>query len=268
MSVGKIMVACWVVFIVVTGALRAIWTAILGIHGLSHPVAVALALAVIAVLWGGSFGYAMYLAFAAIRNGDRRLLKRGVAGSAQVLSRKRTNTSIQSGGYDWQAPRVYKYRLRVTLPGHAPYETTLSICAAGIREGSVVTVAASRFNRKRVTVDVGQGVRKGRKGAGASRPAPAYSPAGQASRAAARAFADLNPAGAAPFGGAGPAGQAPFADLGPAGQAPFGGQNPAGPARGADAQRLSMLAQLGQLHRQGVLTDAEFAAQKAQILSE
>jgi hypothetical protein len=236
MSVGKIMVACWVAFIVVTGALRLIWTAILGIHGLSHPVALALALAVIVVLWGGSFGYAMYLAFAAIRNGDRRLLKRGVAGTAQVLSRKRTNTTIQSGGYDWQAPRVYKYRLRVTLPGRAPYETSLSICAAGISEGSVVTVAASRLNRKRVTVDVGQGVRKGsRKDASIPRPAPAYSPAAQEFRAGAPAF---------------------------------GGLNPAGPAQAADAQRLSMLAQLGQLHRQGVLTDAEFAAQKAQILSE
>ena len=35
-----------------------------------------------------------------------------------------------------------------------------------------------------------------------------------------------------------------------------------------EAQRLGMLSQLSQLHRQGVLTDGEFAAQKAQILSE
>jgi hypothetical protein len=31
---------------------------------------------------------------------------------------------------------------------------------------------------------------------------------------------------------------------------------------------MAALAQLGQLHRQGVLTDAEFAAEKARILAE
>jgi hypothetical protein len=261
MSVGKIMIACWVGFIVVTGAIEPIFKGILGIGALPHPVAIALAVAVVVALWGGSFGYGMYLAFAVIRNGDRRLLRRGVAGTAQVLSRKITNTTIQSGGYDWQAPRVYKYRLRVTLPGRAPYDTTLSICAAGIREGSTVTIAASRFNRKRVTVDVGQGAKKGaRKGAGQGASVPrqarayspsaeflAASPAAQEFRAATPGFADVSPAG--PARG--------FADL-----------SPGGPAQAADAQRLSMLALLGQLHRQGVLTDAEFAAQKAQILSE
>lgn len=263
MSVGKIMIACWVGFIVVTGAIEPIFKGILGIHALPRSIAIALALLVVAALWGGSFGYGMYLAFAVIRNGDRRLLRRGVAGTAQVLSRKITNTSIQSGGYDWQAPRVYKYRLRVTLPGRAPYDTTLSICAAGIHEGSTVTIAASRLNRKRVTVDVGQGARKGaRKGAGQGASVPsqprayrhaspeflAGGPAAQEFRAAAApAFADLNPGGPARV----------FADL-----------NQGGHDQAADAQRLSMLAQLGQLHSQGVLTDAEFAAQKAQILSD
>jgi len=36
----------------------------------------------------------------------------------------------------------------------------------------------------------------------------------------------------------------------------------------AEAQRIGLLAQLGQLHRQGILTDSEFAAQKAELLSE
>lgn len=259
MSVGKIMIACWVAFIVVTGAIRPIWTAILGIRALPHSTAVALALLVIAVLWGGSFGYGMYLAFAVIRNGDRRLLRRGVKGTAQVLSRKMTNTTIQSGGYDWQAPRVYKYRLRVSLPGRAPYDTTLSICAAGIQEGSVVTVAAARFNRKRVTVDVGQGARKG-----ASVPSPA---AGMARRSRADVRVQA-------FGAGGPA--QGFGADGPA--QGFGAGAPAFTSRldsiraaqgeAGDAQRMNVLAQLGQLHRDGVLTDAEFAAQKAQILSD
>jgi hypothetical protein len=33
----------------------------------------------------------------------------------------------------------------------------------------------------------------------------------------------------------------------------------------SDAQRIGLLTQLGQLHSQGILTDSEFAAQKAQL---
>jgi hypothetical protein len=146
-----------------------------------------------------------------------------------------------------------------------------------------VTIAASRLNRKRVTVDVGQGARK-RASQGASVPsqARAYrhaspeflaaSPAAREFGAATPAFAGLSPAG--PARGAGDLnpgdlnpGDLNHGDLNPGDLNP-GDLNPGGPARAADAQRLSMLAQLGQLHRQGVLTDAEFAAQKAQILSE
>jgi hypothetical protein len=35
-----------------------------------------------------------------------------------------------------------------------------------------------------------------------------------------------------------------------------------------DAERISELTKLGQLHSQGVLTDAEFAAEKARILGQ
>jgi hypothetical protein len=45
----------------------------------------------------------------------------------------------------------------------------------------------------------------------------------------------------------------------------FGGN---GQSSNGEAQKLSMLTRLGHLHSQGVLTDAEFAAQKAQILGE
>jgi hypothetical protein len=103
----------------------------------------------------------MYLALAVMRNGDRRTLRRGVRGTAEVLTAKATNTVIQEGEFAWQAPRVYKYRLRVTLPGHLPYETSCSICASGIRPGEVVDVAVGRHNRKRVTIDVGQGGTRG-----------------------------------------------------------------------------------------------------------
>ena len=40
------------------------------------------------------------------------------------------------------------------------------------------------------------------------------------------------------------------------------------PATGTTSDRLAMLTQLGQLHADGTLTDAEFAAEKAKILAE
>jgi hypothetical protein len=118
-------------------------------------------LAVVIAVWWGPFAYAMYLSMAVIRNGDRRTLRRGVRGTAEVLAAKATNTVVQEGEFAWEAPRVYKYRLRVTLPGQVPYETTCSICASGIRPGAVVEVAAARHNRKRVAIDVGQDGRRG-----------------------------------------------------------------------------------------------------------
>ena len=41
---------------------------------------------------------------------------------------------------------------------------------------------------------------------------------------------------------------------------------PAAPAGGMSQEKINELQQLGQLHEQGVLTDEEFAAQKAKIL--
>jgi hypothetical protein len=171
----------------------------------------------------------MYLSMAVMRNGDRRLLRRGIRGTAEVLSVKRTNTVISEGEFDWEAPRLYKYGLRVSVPGRAPYDTTCGICAAGIRQGSTVKVAVSPRNRKRVTIDVGQGSAPKR----------------------ARLSNLVADAGISAPPQAGHHGPAPHS----------GGQS-------ADAERIRLLALLAQLHKQGELTDAEFAAQKAKILSE
>jgi hypothetical protein len=208
--------------------------AILLIHALPVAVRVALAIATVLGVWWGPFAYAMYLSLAVMRNGDRRLLRRGIAGTAEVLSAKRTNTVIEQGEFAWEAPRLYKYRLRVRIPGQEPYETICLICAAGIPVGAVVNVAVSPHNRKRVTIDVGQGSEHG---AGVPRPARGTGPA-------ARRFAA--------------AGARAGRDTGP-GWPEF----PSSP----DNQRLAALAQLGRLHGQGVLTDAEFAAEKARILA-
>lgn len=45
----------------------------------------------------------------------------------------------------------------MSLPDREPYETDTSICAAGISEGDTVDVYAAPHNKKRVTIDVGQG---------------------------------------------------------------------------------------------------------------
>jgi Short C-terminal domain len=234
-TVGKISGACWAFFVVMSVAFLPLGYAIWSIHALPSTARAVLAVAVVLVLWWGPFAYAMYLSLAVMRNGDRRLLKRGIHGTAEVLSAKATRTVIQEGEFAWEAPRLYKYRLRVSIPGKAPYETDCAICAAGIREGMTVHVAVSPHNRHRVTIDVGQATKGG----------------------------DMRPhqvAGAGTMTQDLPASAVRFATT----------MNPALPGQSArsEAERLSMLTQLSQLHRQGDLTDAEFAQQKAQILGE
>ena len=138
MTVGKISGLCWTVFVVMClGFLP------LAIGIMAHPrdpdraAGGAHARRGDRCVWWGPFVYAMYLALAVMRNGDRRTLRRGIRGTAEVLTAKATNTVIQEGEFAWEAPRVYKYRLRVTLPGRSAYETSCSICASGIRPGSV-----------------------------------------------------------------------------------------------------------------------------------
>jgi hypothetical protein len=231
--VGKISVACWVFFGIMSAAFLPLGLGVvLALHALPVAARLVAAFLVVGALWWGPFGYAMYLALAVMRNGDRRLLKRGIHGTAVVLSAKRTRTVIQEGEFAWEAPRVWKYRLRVTIPGRAPYETDCSICVPNLSEGTVVNIAAAPHNHRRVTIDVGQDVKDGPR---VPRPVPGQAPA------------MVVPAGVA---------------------AVTTSWNPAASETASDAQRIGLLTQLGQLHRQGILTDSEFAAQKAQLLGE
>jgi hypothetical protein len=161
MTVGKLSGLCWTVFVVMSLGFLPLAIGIMDVHAIPTGPRVALMLVVVIVAWWGPFAYGMYLALAVMRNGDRRTLRRGIRGTAEVLTAKATNTVIQEGEFAWQAPRVYKYRLRVTVGGRTPYETSCSICASGIPPGSVVDVAVGRHNRKRVTIDVGQGGGRG-----------------------------------------------------------------------------------------------------------
>jgi hypothetical protein len=169
MTVGKISGLCWTVFVVMSLGFLPLAFGIMQLHAIPTGPRLALMLVVVIAAWWGPFAYAMYLALAVMRNGDRRTLRRGVRGTAEVLTAKATNTVIQEGEFAWQAPRVYKYGLRVTLPGQVPYETSCSICASGIQPGEVVDVAVGRHNRKRVTIDVGQGGSRGQAQASDSR---------------------------------------------------------------------------------------------------
>jgi hypothetical protein len=242
MTVQKISLTCWIVFGVMSLAFLPLGAGIFAIHALPVVVRVVLAIVIVGGLWWGPFAYAMYLTMSAVKNGDKRLLKRGKAGTAVVLSGKATNEIIQSGEFAWEAPRVYKYRLKVSLPGRSAYETSCSICAAGIREGSVVHVAVSPHNRKRVTIDVGQGIKSG------------------------------GTAGDGTAGGRTGGHRLVFSDSAEARTFPadvISGTRQGGPGQPSpNAERISELTNLGKLHSQGVLTDAEFAAEKARILGE
>jgi hypothetical protein len=98
----------------------------------------------------------MYRWIAVMRYGDRRLVGRGIEGTAKVLSAKATNWAMSSGEYEGiGAPTVWKYGLEINAPGRDPYETTLYLCAH-LRSGDTVPVYISPHNAKRVTVDLKQ----------------------------------------------------------------------------------------------------------------
>jgi len=186
------------------------------------------------VTWA-AFVYAMYLSMAVIRGGDKRLARNGVPGTAVVLSAQQTNTVVQEGEFAWNAPYVRKYGLQVTVPGWAPYKTMLYICAS-LTAGETIPVRVARFNRKRVTIDpfaynqqYGERVRQ----------APSASSAG-ASDDVGATLANI---------------QALTARL------------RAARASAAEPDVADELTKLATLRDRGILTDAEFATQKAKLLA-
>jgi Short C-terminal domain len=152
MPVGRMMLWSWILYVVFL-------LAAIGAGGALGSVDSSLTVPVVLVfvaLCVASFVYAMYLSLRVVRNGDPGLLRRGIHGTALVLAAKQTNTVVSEGEFAWQAPFIWKYHLRVSLPDREPYETDCSICASDLAVGSTVNVAAAPHNRKRVTIDVGQ----------------------------------------------------------------------------------------------------------------
>lgn len=231
MTLGKLTTACWIVFGVMCIGFLPLAAGVYSIPGLPGSVRAVLVVVVVLVVWWGPFVYGMYLAQAGMGSGDRRLLKRGVHGTALVLKASMTNTSLGGTSSGWGGRFVYRYHLRVSLPGREPYETYCMIAYSGIKEGQTVQVAASPHNRKRVTIDVGQGTGK----LGSAPPRPV------------RQVED---------------------DVPRRYQSDGARHHHPKPANPETSTRIQQLAALGKLHREGVLTDAEFAAEKARILNE
>ena len=223
MNAWRISIWCWVIFVI--GMIAMLPALVGGVLGL---------VAEQVVTWA-AFGYAMYLSMVVIRGGDRRLVKRGMAGTAKVLSAKQTNTVVQEGEFAWEAPYVWKYGLEVTVPGRDPYKTMLYICAY-LSEGDTVPVRVSKFNHKRVTIDrdaydkqYGETTHLTRGG----RPAELSDAVNSVGASAQEITARLMGARAA-----------------------------------AEPDVADELAKLAALKDKGILTDAEFAAQKAKLLAK
>ena len=140
MNAWQMSIWCWIIF--VAGMILMLPALVFGVAGIVVEQG---------VTWA-AFIYGMYLTMAVIRGGDKRLASNGIPGTAVVLSADQTNTVVQEGEFDWEAPYVWKYGLEVTVPGWAPYKTMLYICAS-LTTGETIPVRVARFNHKRVTID-------------------------------------------------------------------------------------------------------------------
>ena len=222
MNAWQMSMWCWVIF--VAGMVLMLPALVFGVPGL----------VVEQVVTWAAFIYAMYLSMAVIRNGDKRLARNGIPGSALVLSAKETNTVVQEGEFAWNAPYVWKYGLQVTVPGWQPYKTMLYICAS-LSEGETIPVRVARFNHKRVTIDPVAYAQQYNK-----RVRQSPSASSGASDDIGATLADI---------------QALTTRLHDAQATP------------AEPDVADELARLAALRDKGILTDTEFAAQKAKLLA-
>jgi Short C-terminal domain len=201
------------------------------------------------LVWGTGIGsgvaflYAMYVFYFDVTRGDKHLQKRGIQGTAVVLSAKQTHSLAQTGQFDFQAPFIWKYRLRVTIPGKDPYEANCGVARSGIDEGSTVRVAVSRFSKRSVTILADQETRR--------------------ADARASGIAVTN------FGGDSSGREQKLIAALQAAQAGTSSQPFATAPAAADSgiSAVDALAKLSELHQSGALTDAEFATEKGRILS-
>ena len=168
-----------------------------------------------------------------------KLEKHGKRAPAEVLQAKERPWANSRGGLAGKA--VYKLKLRVSPPGEPAFDAEFTdewsgFQLTGPEVGTKVSVLYDPQNHSKVVLSSGRG-------RSPSHVAPA--PAG----------VDLDPELQALY-------EQSIADTAPGASMPA-----AAPADHSQA-RLDALQQLAELHDHGVLTDDEFAAEKAKILNE
>lgn len=193
------------------------------------------------------FLYAMYVFYFEVTKGNKHLLKSGIKGTAVVLTAKQTHTLAQTGQFDFQAPFIWKYTLRVTLPHKKPYKAACTIANDSIREGATVQVVASRFNRKSVAIDVNSQREE----------APAGTTAGMTDHVAERLTALSAARGT-------PTNREPTISVN---GAPVDLGTLLAGTRVAKPDVADELTKLSDLRDRGALSDTEFEAQKAKLLA-
>ncbi|WP_370109486.1 SHOCT domain-containing protein [Streptacidiphilus sp. MAP12-33] len=292
MTLGKLTLVVWIWFGLMSAGFLPLCLLASQVPG-PYALHVALYVFVIGVMWWGSFGYGMYLG-QAMQNGDKRVFKRGIRGTATVLETKGTHTYIGGNDMGYGGSRLYRIRMRVELPGRQPYETRVSMTSHGWREGDRVEVGVAKHNRHRVAVDLSQGAlqRQAAQRAAAARaaaPAQRNHSAGDseirlerlARQQRAREQKAMRQQQARPPYVPEDAGPPGYAAAHPGGQGdaqPHAGGNAGGHAGShagshagdhggsPEGERIRQLSELGRLHKEGVLSDEEFAAEKARIL--
>ena len=80
-------------------------------------------------------------------------LRRGIPGTARVLSVTRTDQISRSPEAGWHAPWVHLIELEVSIPGRAPYVAMCRQYAPDLHDGATVPVTVSPLWFRRVTID-------------------------------------------------------------------------------------------------------------------
>ncbi|MFN8133513.1 MAG: SHOCT domain-containing protein [Solirubrobacteraceae bacterium] len=166
---------------------------------------------------------------------SQRLQASGVDGTATVVSVADTGGSLNDHP-------IARLELDVTLPGQAPYRTTIEqaiprLQAGQIVPGAVVAVKADPQNPQAVAL-------------------------------AATAGGPAAPAAAAPSAAGDPSAPASFAALQASAAAQAAAAQVAAANAGAAQDPATRLERLAELKDKGLLSESEFAAQKARILAE
>src|SRR5438876_219684 len=80
--------------------------------------------------------------------------RRGIPGTARVLTVTRTNQVSRSPEAGWHLPWIYRFTLLVSIPGRPQYVTRCRAYAPDILAGATVSLTASPLWPRHVTIDL------------------------------------------------------------------------------------------------------------------